>query len=117
MPGSEFRYGAVQVSGGVLNVRWLLTVLVMIVFILSFQIASFHHHDDRIAIHRACHICVFLASSSAGSEADLPLITPTGSAPLFLALDNLLIFLAVLPLFMDTRAPPPVPEITGAQLF
>jgi len=106
MPGSEMRCRTVRGFARVLNVRGLLTVLVMIVFVFSIQIASFHHRDNSLVIHRACHICKFLALPSSGGEAILLPITTADSAPLFFTLENLLIFFAVLPLVRDTRAPP-----------
>lgn len=115
MPGSEFRCGTVQGFNRVLKARRLLTVFVILLFVYSVQIASFHHPDDSLVIHRACHICKFLAVSSFSNEAALLPITTTDSAPLFLALENLLIFLAILPFVRSTRAPPHL--FLGTQSF
>jgi hypothetical protein len=115
MPGSEFRFGTVQGFNRLLKARRLLTVFVIILFVCSVQIASFHHPDDSLVIHRACHICKYLGVSSSGGESSLLPITTTNSAALFFALENLLIFLAILPLVRSTRAPPHL--FLGTQSF
>jgi hypothetical protein len=89
MPGSEFRCETVQGFSRVLKTGRLLTLFIVIAFVCSVQIASFHHPDDSLVIHRACHICKYLAVSSSGGEAALLPITTTNSAPLFFALENL----------------------------
>jgi hypothetical protein len=83
----------------------MLTVLFIIVFVFSVQIASFHFYDDGIVIYRACHICKFLEASSGGEDALLP-ITADASASSSFTPENILIFPALLPLVRDTRAPP-----------
>jgi hypothetical protein len=106
MSGSKITCDTVKDYSRILKARAVLTVFVIIFFVCSLQVASLRHHDDSLIIHRACHICKFLALSSSGSEMALLQITAADSTPLFLALENLLIFLAVLPLVRGTRAPP-----------
>ena len=105
MPGSKFRFGTMEGLSRILKVRTLLTVFVIIVLASSVRIASFHHHDSFI-VHRDCPICKFLAVFSSGSEAAAHPIITADFVYLFFALENLLIFLAVLPVVRGTRAPP-----------
>jgi hypothetical protein len=105
MPGPELRWN-VQGFSHMLKIRRLLTALVIIVLICSVQIVSFHHIDDSLVIHRACHICKVLAVFSLGGEAAVQANAIPDVSLLFFAFENLLIFPAVLPLVRGNRAPP-----------
>ena len=112
---SKFRCRAAEGFSRMLKVRQLPAVLVITVFFCSVQIAAFHHHDSFI-VHRDCPICKFLAVSSSGGEAAVHLqpVTNPDFGTVFFALENLLIFLAVMPVVRGTRAPPQTffPEAT-----
>ena len=105
MKGSKFICGSMKSFSRIVEVRPLLTISFIAVFICSVQIASFHHHNS-IIVHRDCPICKFLAVFPSGSEAAVqPTIAPD-FVHLFPALENLLIFFTVLAVVPGTRAPP-----------
>ena len=104
MKGSKFTCGSMKSFSRIVEVRPLLTIFFIAVFV-SVQIASFHHYNS-IIVHRDCPICKFLAVFPSGSEAAAqPMIAPD-FVHLFSALENLLIFFTVLAVVPGTRAPP-----------
>jgi hypothetical protein len=105
MKGSKFTCGVMKGFSHMLEVRPLLTILFITVFVCSVQVASFHHHNS-IIVHRDCPICKFLAVFPSDTEAAVqPMIAPD-FVHLFSAPENLLIFFALLAVVPGTRAPP-----------
>jgi hypothetical protein len=105
MKGLKFTCGAMKGFSRILEVRPLLTIFFVAVFVCSVQIASFYHHNS-IIVHRDCPICKFLAVFSSGSEAAVQPMIAQDFVHLFFALTNLLIFFALLAVVLGTRAPP-----------
>jgi hypothetical protein len=105
MKGSKSTCGAMKGFSRIGEVRPLLTIFFITVFVCSVQIASFHHHNS-IIVHRDCPICKFLAVFPSDTEAAMqPMIAPD-FVHLFFAPENMLTFFTVLAVVPGTRAPP-----------
>ncbi len=97
--------GTMKAFSRTLEVRPLLTLFFITVFVCSVQIASFHYHNG-IIVQRNCPICKFLAVFPSGSEAAVQTMIAPDFVRLVFAPENLLVFFAVLAALLDTRAPP-----------
>jgi hypothetical protein len=87
------------------EVRPMLTLFFITVFVCSVQIASFHHHNS-IIVHRDCPLCKFLAVFPSGSEAVVQPMAAQDFVHLFSAPETLRILFTVLAVVPGTRAPP-----------